>query len=177
MAHGAMVDSYLRDLLADRFGDDVTVRDSTYVLPLDAVPRLRVVRGERHVLRVETAAAVALDVEPTPELCVALNEINASIPYGRVFLAGDVVIVEHTVEGDELTENALDNAIGFVCWVVDAYGSDLVEDFGGRTIAGFVAGEDAEPDVRDAVEPVTDPDEPAPTRDRCPTGVTAAGYL
>lgn len=35
MAHGAMVDSYLRDLLADRFGDDVTVRDSTYVLPLD----------------------------------------------------------------------------------------------------------------------------------------------
>ena len=177
MAHTAMVAAYLRELLDDLFGEDVVVQDNTHILPLAEEPQVRVVPGDGHVLRVEVRAPVARDVEPTPELFVALNDINAGLPYGRVYLIEDVVGVEKTVEGDELTFNSLDNAIRFCCWVVNAYGPDLVADFGGRTTGGWQADDETDPDVRDAVEPIGDDDAPTPPRGQRPAGVTAAGYL
>ena len=133
MAHAAMVDTWLRHLLELRFGDDLDERDELYLPPLACEPRVRVVPGAGHALRVEVAAAVARDVHVCPELFETLNEVNLGLPYGRVYLVDEVVVVEHTVAGEDLTGDDLDNALRFVAWVVDQYGLALVDDFGGRT--------------------------------------------
>lgn len=74
-----------------------------------------------------------MGVTAGPQLLAALNDINLGLPYGRVYLVDDVVAVEHTVAGEDLTGDDLDYTLRFVSWVVDEYGLALVDDFGGRT--------------------------------------------
>jgi hypothetical protein len=133
MAHAAMVDTYLHRLLDERFAEDLDERDDVYWVPLACGARVRVVPGQGHALRVEVAAPVALDVHDGPELLEALNDINLGLPYGRVYLVDGAVVVEHTVAGEDLTGDDVDNALRFVSWVVDRYGVAVVDDFGGRT--------------------------------------------
>jgi hypothetical protein len=133
MAHGAMVDTYLHRLLDERFDEDLDVRDDGYHPPLPCRPRLRVVPGQGNALRVEVAAPVALGLQECSELFVALNAINLGLPYGRVYLVEGVAIVEHTIPGEDLTGDDVDNALSFVTWVVDQHGVELVDTFGGST--------------------------------------------
>ena len=134
MAHAAMVDCYLHHLLVRRFGEDLEVHDELYLPPLSCEPRIRVVPGQGHALRVEVSAPIAQGVTASTDLFVALNEINLGLPYGRVYLvADDVVAIEHTVGGEDLTGDDLDNTLRFVTWVVDRYGLEMVDAFGGST--------------------------------------------
>jgi hypothetical protein len=127
-----MVDAYVRELLDEAFGDEVQAEGRSYILPLEARPVVEVVPAGGKALRVQVAAPVAYDVTAGPALFEALNEVNARLPYGRIFLAGDRVWAEDTVLGESVDGVLLDNAIHFVCWVATAHGPALAEAGSGQ---------------------------------------------
>ena len=135
MAHAAMVDSYVRELLGELFGELAGDGQGGYLIPLPEGQRVRVVRASGVWLRVLADAVVLDGVEPSGELFGALNAVNAELPYGRVFWADGQVVVEHTVLGDGVDQGQLDNAIRFAGWVVSEYGPDLAHRFGGSSSA------------------------------------------
>jgi hypothetical protein len=153
MAHPRMVDAYVRELLDEAFGGEVRVEGRSYILPLDAAPVVEVVPAGGNALRVLVAAKVAVDLTATPALLEALNQVNAALPYGRVFLVEDRVFVEDTVLGECIDRVLLDNAIHFVSWVVAAHGAALAEAGGGRPATA----DDADPTVNDEVADVAAP--------------------
>jgi hypothetical protein len=192
MAHPRMVDAYVRELLGEAFGDEVRVDRHAYILPLEARPVVEVVPAGGNALRVQVAAPVADGVAGVPELFEALNEVNARLPYGRVFLAGDRVWAEDTVLGESVDRPLLDNAIHFVSWVVTAHGPALAEAGGGQpTLTDARTDEEAAangatpaPGRANTAAEVGDPGPCLPgtaTGDAVladtPVGLNAAGYL
>jgi hypothetical protein len=153
MAHPRMVDAYVRELLDEAFGDEVRAEGRGYILPLEAAPMVEVVPAGGNALRVLVAAKAAIDVSATPALLEALNEVNATLPYGRVFLLEDRVFVEDTVLGECVDRVLLDNAIHFVSWVVAAHGPALAEAGDGRPVTG----DDDDPTASDEVTDVAGP--------------------
>jgi hypothetical protein len=144
MAHPRMVDSYLRELLAATFGDAVDTERDGYILPLSGRPFVEVVPAAGNLLRVRVTAPVAIDVTAGPVLFERLNDVNAGLPYGRVFVADGQVLVEDTILGEALVSPQLDNAVRFVSWAVGAHGPDLAIAGGGRPAldAGVRPGDD-----------------------------------
>lgn len=132
MATVRMLDAFVRELLHDYFGDDVLADGDDYVIPLDALPRIRVVAGTGPTLRVAATALVAERLTVTPDLLAQLNEINLSLPYGRVVLADDRVLVQTMVMGETLDWPQLENALRFTDWVARTYGPDLAHTHGGH---------------------------------------------
>ena len=178
MAHARMLDAFVRELLHDYFGDDVLVDGDDYVIPLDALPRIRIIAGTGPTLRVAAAALVAESVTVTPDLLTDLNEMNLSLPFGRVVLADDRVLVQTMVMGETLDWLQLENAIRFTDWVARTYGPDLAHTHGGY------APTEPQPPLPLGDGEVTLDDRTAGLLDRedAPTtgglaGVNAAGYL
>jgi hypothetical protein len=126
-----MVDAYSASSSARRSVTRSRSSGHAYILPLGRRPVVEVVPAGGNALRVQVAAPVAVDVAAGPALFEALNEVNARLPYGRVFLAGDRVWVEDTVLGESVSP-LLDNAIHFVSWAVTGRTvPDLAEAGGG----------------------------------------------
>jgi hypothetical protein len=132
MAHPRMVDAFLRELLGAEFGDAVEVHGRGYILPFPARPVVEVAPGHGNGLRVQIGAPVAVDVTAGPALYEALNDVNARLPYGRVFAQDHHVLIQDTVLGESLDGPQLDNAVRFVSWVVETHGPDLAVAGGGR---------------------------------------------
>lgn len=132
MAHPRMVDTYLRELLDRAFDTGVEVEGRAYILPLRAAPVVQVIGDAGNGLRVQVTARVATGVSVGLELYAALNEANAGLAYGRVFVIDDTVWVEDTVLGEQLDRSLLDNAISLVCWVTRAHGAELAAAGGGH---------------------------------------------
>ena len=165
MAHAGMVEVYVEQLLAERFGEALRVGTeggrSVFVVPLPAAPLVRVVGTTGNGLRVLVTAAVAFEVTVSPALLEALNDVNERLPYGRVFVVGDEVMVEDTVLGRCVDPASLHNAIDVVCWVVEAHGAALAQVGGGRAaLSDDVEEEDPRADARGGAHPLSG--EPAP---------------
>jgi hypothetical protein len=131
MAHARMLDAFVRELLHDYFGDDVLADGDDYVIPLEALPRIRVIAGTGPTLRVAATALVAERLTVTPDLLTDLNDINLGLPYGRVVLVDDFVLVQTMVMGETFDWPQLENAIRFTDWVARAHGPDLAHRHGG----------------------------------------------
>ncbi len=172
MAHAGMVEVYVEQLLAERFGEALRVGTeggrSVFVVPLPAAPLVRVVGTTGNGLRVLVTAAVAFEVTVSPALLEALNDVNERLPYGRVFVVGDEVMVEDTVLGRCVDPASLHNAIDVVCWVVEAHGAALAQVGGGRAaLSDDVEEEDPRADARGGAHP--------PSAEATPEAVAAHG--
>lgn len=136
MAHVLMVEAYVRQLLAARFGERASVEFDggrpVFCLPGPAEPFVRVVGVRGRGLRVEVTATAAVQVRPSAALLEHLNDVNASLPYARVFLDEDRVVVQDTLLGDGVDREALDNAVDVVVWVARVHGPELAEAGGGQ---------------------------------------------
>jgi hypothetical protein len=156
MAHPRMVDTYLRELLNQAFDRGVEVEGRAYILPLRAEPVVQVIGDLGNGLRVQVTARVATDVTVGLELYAALNEVNADLAYGRVFLIDDTVWVEDTVFGEQLDRSLLDNAISLVCWATRALGAELAAVGDGRPTVTDTP-QDAHGQAPGVDAPATDP--------------------
>lgn len=125
VAHAAMVDAYVAQLLDRQFGAEVVALDRGYQVPLPGQPRVEVVGGQSSVLRVRVSAALLTDVTTTPALLDLANRVNTDLPFGRVVITDGNVLVEHLLLGRTLDPPGLDNAVHFVSWVVQSYRQDL----------------------------------------------------
>jgi hypothetical protein len=178
MAYARMLDAFVRELLHDYFGDDIRVDGNDYVIPFDAEPRIRVVEGSGPTLRIAVVALVAEQVTVTPDLLADLNDLNLSLPYGRLVLVEDRVLVQMMVLGESLDWPQLENALRFTDWVARHHGPDLAHQHG-----GFAPTEpqpplplgDGEVVLDDRTAGLLDRDDAPTTGDL--VGVNAAGYL
>ena len=134
MAHPRMIDAYVRELLDDAFDGDVETDGRRYRLPLAAQPVVEVVAAAGNALRVQVAAPVARDVSTGAELLAAVNDANARLPYGRMFVVDGTVVMEDSVLGAVLDDAVLDNAIHVVAWAVERFGQDLAAAGGGTPV-------------------------------------------
>ena len=150
MAHPPMVDSYLRELLAEL---DVEVETTDLGYELAGEPRIRLaVVGSGRALRVLGVALVADQVEVSSALLERINEVNAALPFGRLFWQRGEVLVEESVLGGALTAALLDHQLAFLRWAArskaeelgltpaqDASGADGTTTGSGATPAGRTA--------------------------------------
>ena len=156
MAHPRMVDTYLKELLNQAFDTGIEVEGRVYVLPLRAAPAAQVIGDAGNGLRVQVTARIATGVSVGLELYAALNEVNAGLAYGRVFVTGDTVWVEDTVLGEQLHRSLLDNAISLVCWATRAHGPELAAAGGGHPAVTDTP-QDAQGQAPVAAAPAVDP--------------------
>ncbi len=189
MAHARMVDAFVRDLLNDFFDGDVEGEGPRYRLPLPVRPVVQVVPGAGNGLRVQITTSVAHDVASGPDLFAALNDANAQLPYGRLFVVDGRVLMEETVLGETVDEESLDNAIRVVAWAARRFGEPLAAAGGGTpaldleptaaddaaAASGLAAGPPADGELRlgPASEGIAEVAPPVTG----PLTVNAAGYL
>lgn len=126
-----IVFSYVRDLVErltgirpepDHDGDlRITYSGATFYV--------RVINSEDAIVQV-FGIAVA-DVEPTPDLFEALNDMNRSISFGRAFWVRGQVLIETEIWGSDVNPANFQH----VCWIIastiDRFGAELVDKFGG----------------------------------------------
>lgn len=123
MAHPPMVDSYLRELLAEL---DVEVEATDLGYELAGEPRIRLaVVGTGRALRVLGVALVADQVEASSALLEHINEVNAALPFGRLFWQRGEVLVEESVLGGALTAALLDHQLAFLRWAARSQDEEL----------------------------------------------------
>lgn len=147
-----MVEAYVRDLLGrltgevPQFDDDgdlpVHVRGATFYV--------RVVGGNPVVQVFSVAVA---DIDASPELHTALNEINTQLQFARAFHVQRQVLMEHEIWGEDVNPANFAHACGNVANATDVFGGPLAEKFGGST--RFEASKTAayEPDRTNVVGP------------------------
>lgn len=186
MAHPRMVDSYLRELLEDGFEEVTPAREGGYEVPGE--PRVRLlVTGSGPSLRVLAIAVLAEEVEPTPQLLARINDINAGLPYGRLFVHDGEVVVEESIQGDSLSETLLDHAVAFTRWAANTHAAAFRPDE--TAVADGASPADGAPATAQPTEPASAvvgaapstsaadaPDTPSMTVGPRPS-VNAAGYL
>ena len=74
------------------------------------------------------------DIEPSPELYEALNEINTSLRFAKVVWTGSHVLASVDVSASNLSSTELIRACGNLGEIADAYDDELVERFGGSVM-------------------------------------------
>lgn len=67
----------------------------------------------------------------TDELCAAVNDINASIKFGRVFAVRDRVVVATELPAADVDRSEIEHLVGAIGRVADEYDTDLQARFGG----------------------------------------------
>jgi len=92
-----------------------------YVRVLDGTPPL--VRVFSPMLR---------DVKSSRKLLVAINEINAQIVSGRVFVLGTDVMVATEIVASHLDRPELEHAVNAIGTIADTFDDDLQLVFGGH---------------------------------------------
>jgi hypothetical protein len=77
--------------------------------------------------------SVALaDIQPTPKLMTALNEINRDLRFARAFHVGSQVLIESEMWAEDLTPENFHHACRNVAGATDFFAHRLHEAFGGR---------------------------------------------
>lgn len=182
-----MVRTYVRHLLEEEFGEDLEVLgDGIYDVPVGVGVRVVVVDSNERSRRVLITAPVIEVDGPTWDVLEALNELNATTPYGRYFVDGDGdVMVEDTLLAAALEPTSLFGSIAFVAWARRSQAEFLVERLGITEGAGADEDDDELPTGAAATD-VTVDDRVAPVAGAGPSArsslpgegvVNAGGYL
>lgn len=122
-----LVDSYLRTS-TDVGAGPISVRSGS------AVVNIRLLDTEPTLVRVYSA--VVQGVPESPDLLSALNEINATTNFIRLFWRDETVFAADELLAQTLDLDELVTAVDLVADLADHYDDDLVERFGGEV--GFV---------------------------------------
>lgn len=126
-----MVVSYVRDLLErltgtrpepDKDGDlPVTYEGASFyvrvVNPTDAI--------------VQVFSVGIADIDPTPELMSALNDINRQIGFARAFHVAGQVLIEAEIWGSDINPANFRHACGNIAGATDAFMPELAKQLGG----------------------------------------------
>ena len=127
-----MVLSYVRDLLERMTGARPEPDDDgdLFITYGGATFYSRVTNPDDAIVQV-FGVAVA-DIDPTPELFEAINEINRSIGFARAFWVGGQVLVEAEIWGVDVNPSNFQHACWNIASAIDRFGPSLIEQFGGR---------------------------------------------
>ena len=126
-----MVYSYVRDLVETMTGRRPEPDDDGDLL-IDyggAHFYIRIINNDPIV---QVFAIVLADVEPSSDLLVDLNQMNADLIFGRAFHVAGQVLIEHEIWGSDVNPANLDYACRMVASGADAYGQRLADKFGGK---------------------------------------------
>lgn len=140
-----MVRAYVETLLKQLLGAPSVTADDDGDYPVryrDALYYIRLV-GENHPVVQVFSIAVA-DIESSPELLEAINEMNTDIRFARAFWVRGQVLVEADLVSDGLDPADFDNACQTVASITDYFAPKLAERFGGKTAFADETGEQYE---------------------------------
>src|SRR5438093_8143115 len=87
--------------------------------------------GGHPLLRV--ASPLLHGVQPTPELMVKLNEMNAAFSFARAFVLEETVFIAMELFAEELTSAQIEYACGLITFAADHWDDELKQAFGGET--------------------------------------------
>jgi hypothetical protein len=150
---------YVRDLI-ERLTGNRPEPDADGDLPVafqGAVFFVRVVGPVGYIEPwVQVFSVAVSEVEPTPELMGALNEINRDLRFARAFHVGTQVLIESELWAEDLTPENFSAACRNVAGATDAFAPRLVERFGGKLLF-----EESKSDEYDPA-PKADPKPPGP---------------
>ena len=124
--------SYVRDLL-ERLTGERPVPDHDGDLPIfwqGANFWVRIVGNPDAWVQVFSIALA--DLDPTPEMMVRLNDINANLRFARAFHCARQVLIETEIWADDVNPANLRHACWNVATATDAHSQVLVQEFGGR---------------------------------------------
>ena len=130
--NGEMVESYLRDLIASLTDGPRPDADADGDLPVayqGSQCYTRVVRA-RDELIVLTFSVVA-EVDHSPELVDALNDLNRMLVFTRAFHTRGQILFENDIFADDLNSYTLSRALVFLAGATTQFGPQLIEKFGG----------------------------------------------
>ncbi|MGB2970518.1 MAG: YbjN domain-containing protein [Candidatus Nanopelagicales bacterium] len=129
-----MVESYVRDLV-ERMTGTRPESDEDGDLRFEfgkALFFIRVINPGDAIVQVFSNAVAEL--ESTPALDTALNEINSAIQFARIFHVRGQVLIESEIWGSDVNPANLAYACSNIASATDAYGPKLVETFGGVAV-------------------------------------------
>ena len=130
--NGEMVESYLRDLIANLTDSPRPDWDSDGDLPVaykGTQCYARVVKA-RDELIVQTFSVVS-EVDYTQELADVLNELNRMLVFVRAFHTGGQILFENDVFAHDLNGYTFSRALTFLAVATTDFGPQLVEKFEG----------------------------------------------
>ena len=84
----------------------------------------------RTLLRI--IAPVVVDVVPVPDLFRRLVELNNTTIFGKFYMRGDTVFIEHNLLGESVDKREFRAALASVAHHADHLDDALVAEFGGR---------------------------------------------
>lgn len=80
---------------------------------------------------VQVFSVAVSDIETSPELMVALNEVNRDLRFARAFHVGNQILIEAELWADDITPENFQQACRNVAGATEAFAPDLVKSFGG----------------------------------------------
>jgi hypothetical protein len=119
--------------LRENTGNPELDTDGQGDIPIRCGSALVWVRVDRKIPVIDLFSHVLSDVEPTPGLLEALNELNQARRPATFFVVNSKVVATVQVDCDPLHPPALIRALGFLGELVDETDDDLGSRFGGRT--------------------------------------------
>ncbi len=137
----ARVDRVFRELL----GVDELIRDADGDIPIrngDVMVYVRIV-PDRNYVAVYSPAVV--DIDHSPALIAAVNEVNLTIRVARASVGGHEIVFAAEVDDGPGLESSVINAYNAVASLANSCGADLQSRFGGRTY--FQESPPPDPDV------------------------------
>ena len=84
----------------------------------------------RTLLRI--IAPVVVDIAPVPDLFRRLIELNNTTIFGKFYMRGDTVFIEHNLLGESVDKREFRAALASVAHHADHLDDALVAEFGGR---------------------------------------------
>ena len=130
--NGEMVESYLRDLIANLTDSPRPDWDSDGDLPVaykGTQCYARVIRAGEELI-VQTFSVVSV-VDYSPELGEFLNELNRILVFVRAFHTGGQILLENDLFAHDLNGYTLSRALTFLAVTTTDFGPQMVEKFGG----------------------------------------------
>lgn len=126
-----MVFSYVRDLLEGLTGTRPEPdSDGDLLVGLGGAQfHVRVVNPDDAIVQVFSVGIA--DLEPTPELMTALNDINQQIGFARAFHVQGQVLIESEIWGSDVNVANFRHACHNIAGATDRFVPQLLERFGG----------------------------------------------
>lgn len=127
-----MVAAYVESIIEGLTGVDKAVVDDDGDYPIDfrgARFWAQVIRREPVIVRLFTV--VLSEIEPSPDLFSALNDINARAILARAFFASGAVMFEHELVGDAVRDRDVIDALQGLALASDHFGVGLFDRFSG----------------------------------------------
>ncbi len=137
MARLDMLRPYVEKVVAEYLGippDKKLVVNDDGSIPIhvgSAMYYVQLMEGEPAILQVYSVMIEELD--KSPELFEALNEINRTTYYAKVFWLDDHrVVAASEIVADTADKGEIGNACNAIAWVADHYDTELQKKFGGK---------------------------------------------